>query len=346
MIIAHNKDYEVFTQLLDKTVLQLQEDADVRTEYYLNRGGINFEKDVYKYINNHAKDTIFENSIELISGQKFPDIVAYVNANKAYGLEVKTTKFNKWKTTSSSVFEGTRVDDVQNIHLLFGKLYNPIEFKYRKYQECLYDVAITHSPRYLIDMNAMDYDSIFAKVGVEYDTLRKLDNPFKPIKKFLRKSLKESEDLWWIDNNNENIIELSVKLWSNLTSDKKEELRILALSYFPILLSNDQKKYSRLSTWLVSRFGIVNHALRDTFTAGGQIEIQKTKFPRIFKHVVNDLDNIVDNINKIQEDDMGYYWEIDTPIDNKTYTWKQQCLFHCKKSLNKGQFNIIKQLLS
>jgi len=65
--------------------------------------------------------TIFENQIELVSGQKFPDIVAYINQNKAFGVEVKTTKQKKWKSTGSSIFEGTRVPNVENIYLLFGK---------------------------------------------------------------------------------------------------------------------------------------------------------------------------------------------------------------------------------
>ncbi len=344
MIIAHNKDYETFTQLLSKSVSQLEKDSSTRPKYYLNRGGVDFEKDVYSFVNNNAKNTIFEGSIELISGQKFPDIVAYVNKNKAYGLEVKTTKSNKWKTIGSSIFEGTRVDNTQNIHLLFGKLSSPIEFKCKKYEECLYDVAITHSPRYLIDMDIMEHESIFKKVGIEYNQLRKLNNPFKPIKRFIRKTLKEGEDLWWIGND-ENTIDLSIRHWSNLYSKQKDELSALALAYFPVLLSKNPQKYLRLSTWLVSRFGVVNHALRDTFTTGGQIKIQGVMFPQIFKYIVGDLNNIITNVNEIQEDDVSYYWEIDVSISNKTDMWKQQCLLHCKNSLNENQLNIIKQLL-
>lgn len=344
MIIAHNKDYETFKQLLSRSVSQLESESNTQTEYYLNRGGIDFEKDVYGFINNNAEHTIFEGNIELISGQKFPDIVAYVNKNKAYGLEVKTTKSNKWKTTGSSIFEGTRVDNIQNIHLLFGKLSDPIEFKCKKYEECLYDVAITHSPRYLIDMNIMEHESIFKKIGIEYNELRKLNNPFEPIKRFMRKRLKAGEDLWWIDND-EDAIGLGVKHWSNLSSEQKDELSTLALAHFPILLSKDPQKYLQLSTWLVSRFGIVNHALRDTFTAGGQIKIQGFMFPQIFKYIVSELNNIIVNVNKIQKDDISYYWGIDAPINNKVDMWKQQCLLHCQNSLNESQLNTIKQLL-
>lgn len=344
MIVAHNKDYETFKRLLAKSVSQLEIESNTRAEYYLNRGGVDFEKDVYNFVNNNAKNTVFEDNIELISGQRFPDIVAYVNKNKAYGLEVKTTKSNKWKTTGSSIFEGTRIDNIQNIHLLFGKLSSPIEFKCKKYEACLYDVAVTHSPRYLIDMNIMEHESIFKKIGIEYNELRKLDNPFKPIKKFMRKGLKAGEDLWWVDKN-DHAIDLGIKHWRNLSSEQKDELSVLALAYFPILLSKNPQKYLGLSTWLVSRFGIVNHALRDTFTAGGQIKIQGVMFPQIFKYIVSDLNNIITNVNKIQEDDMSYYWNIDAPVSNKTDMWKQQCLLYCANSLNENQLNIIKQLL-
>jgi hypothetical protein len=345
MIIAHNNDYITFQNILSHSVSDLQKDSDKRPEYYIRRGGVSLEKDVYKIVNKHAAGTAFSEKIELISGQRFPDIVAYVNDNKAYGIEVKTTTSNKWKSTGSSIFEGTRVDDVKNIYLLFGKLAKPIEFRCRKYEECLYDVAITHSPRYLIDMETGKSESIFSKVGVDYDTLRSLDNPFKPIKRFLRKNLKDGEDLWWIDNNDENVRDLSVRLWGNLSQERKEELRISALAHFPILLSNNSKKYSMLATWLVSKFGIVNHALRDTFTAGGQIDVGGIMLPKIFNHVSNNIDEIINIVKTIPEDDISYYWGVDVPIDDCVAEWKKQCLRHCKESLDNRQYNKIASII-
>ncbi len=345
MIVAHNNDYDTFKALLSNTVLDLKEDSKNRADYYLNRGGVNLEKDVFKTLNNQAINTIFENNIELISGQKFPDIVAYVNQNKAYGVEVKTTKQNKWKSTGSSIFEGTRVNNVKNIYLLFGKLARPVDFKCRKYEECLYDVAITHSPRYLIDMNIDLNSSIFFKVGVEYETLRQLSNPFKPIKSYFRKNLKEGEDIWWIDSNEESFRNLEVKLWGNLPSSQKDDLRVLALAYFPNLLGKGSKKYARLATWLVSQFGIVNHALRDTFSAGGQIIIKDIKFPKIYKHLIDDLDKIYTIIKSIDIDDLNYYWEVESIHSSTITEWKKLCLFHAREDLNNVQFNLIRKML-
>jgi hypothetical protein len=65
MIVAHNKDEETFTQLLSKSISQLEKESSARAEYYLNRGGVDFEKDVYGFVNDNAKNTVFEGNIEL-----------------------------------------------------------------------------------------------------------------------------------------------------------------------------------------------------------------------------------------------------------------------------------------
>lgn len=344
MIVAHYSDYCAFKNLLDSVLEQLNADAKKRPSYYLNKGGVSFEKEVYQVITKRAKGSIFAGKIELISGQRFPDIVAYVNAQKAYGLEVKSTKSNAWKSIGSSIFEGTRVDNVKDIHLLFAKLSKPIEFRCRKYEDCLYDVAITHSPRYLIDMNTTENNSIFAKIGVEYHTLRQLDNPFKPIKQYFRKGLKTGEDLWWVDEH-DGVRELSIKLWAHLSEAEKEKLRIAALAYFPILLSHKREKYTGLATWLVSKFGIVNHALRDTFTAGGQVAIQGIMLPKIYTYLVHDLDRIVSVVNTISEEDSIYYWRINSMTCKPVSEWKKQCLKHSKTHLSTQQYQLIKSHL-
>lgn len=347
MIIAHNNDNEVFKNLLNSSVKLLQQDADIKAEYYLTRGGTNLERDIFEILKSNSRNTVFQNNLELVSGQKFPDIVAYVNESKAYGVEVKTTKANKWKSVGSSIFEGTRVDNVENIFLLFGKLSNPIEFRCRKYEECLYDVAITHSPRYLIDMEINNENSIFSKIDVEYDELRTLSNPFAPIKEYFRSNLKEGDDLWWIDNKEENIRDISVKLWANLAASEKDNLKIIALAYFPQLLGNDRKKYASLATWLVSRFGIVNHALRDTFSAGGKIDIDGHKFPRIFDHLFSNIDEILREISSIQNDDLNHYWKIDLQTNNlsKSQLWRNLCIESSQSILSSGELEFLDKFL-
>ena len=131
---------------------QIEKDTKSREEYFITRNGTKLEIDIHNVMQEVSVGTIFENNIELVSGQKFPDIVSYVNRNKAFGLEVKTTSTNNWKSVGGSIFESTRVENVEHIYMFFGKLVTPVEYICKSYQDCLYDVAITHSPRYLIDM--------------------------------------------------------------------------------------------------------------------------------------------------------------------------------------------------
>ena len=59
---------------------------------YLSYLGNKLEGVVADVMTQTAKGTPFEDSIELISGQRFPDIIA----KKYYGVEVKTSKQNHW----------------------------------------------------------------------------------------------------------------------------------------------------------------------------------------------------------------------------------------------------------
>ena len=82
--------------------------------------------------------------IDLVSGQRFPDIVLH---ETTYGVEIKSTLKDSWKSTGSSIVESTRDIDTDRIFLLFGKLGGAPEFRCKPYQMCLSNIAVTHSPR-------------------------------------------------------------------------------------------------------------------------------------------------------------------------------------------------------
>ena len=177
MIVSVNSEphKSEFNALLNSTIEELNAHAKKAPKKIEQLRGNKLEPYVGDVMTELAAGTAFENSIEVIGGQKFPDIVA----KRFYGIEVKTTTQNHWKTTGNSVLESTRVEDVERIFMLFGKLGKPIEFRCRAYEECLSEVVVTHSPRYLIDMNLEEGKTIFDKIKTPYDTLRKKKNPIK-----------------------------------------------------------------------------------------------------------------------------------------------------------------------
>lgn len=277
-----------FQQLMKKTDFLLNEDALKRPKYYATRGGNPLEDDVKTALVESAKGTAFENTIEKISGQRFPDIIAA----KYYGVEVKSTKENHWTSTGSSILESTRVSGIERIYMTFGKLGgNPIEFLSKPYEQCLYGIAVTHMPRYLIDMRLNQGETIFDKMGVPYDTLRGLDNPVVLVAKYYRSQLKEGESLWWTGDSTEETVSATIKLWKNVSAEEKRIYTIFGCVNFPEVFGGN---YDRYALWLTSQ-GIVDSHIRDQFSAGGQEKMilssgEVVKFPSVYRRVKNSSD--------------------------------------------------------
>lgn len=272
---------------------------------------------------NHSINTPFEGSIKLMSGQNFPDIIA----NNYYGVEVKTTKSNHWKSTGSSVAEGTRMDGIERIFMLFGKICEPIDFMCRPYEECLSSVVVTHSPRYLIDMTLSKGQTFFDKIDIPYDELRKQENPIKTILDYYRKQLKPDETTWWADTGTKSKeSNMVVRLWSSLSREEANNLKIKGFCLFPELLSNRQDKFSRMTLWLSTVEGVITSNIRDKYPAGGRREIlhkgMKYDVPKIIKNLIDSLGVIKTMLLDIEIEELTEYWGIHV---DATTIYEQWC---------------------
>lgn len=214
------------------------------------------------------------NEVKLISGQRFPDIVA----EKYYGIEVKSTKEDHWTSTGSSIVETTRVEDVEDIYMLFGKLGGEIpQFRCRPYQDVLYDIAVTHSPRYLINMELEKEETIFSKMGTTYDEFRNSPDSISLTRRYYRERAKKQnrqEMPWWITSDNvESSHSFNIKLWNSLDLWEKRELQMKCMILFPEALNpvRSNTKYNNTTLWLCSYNQVVNPNIRDLYSAGGKI---------------------------------------------------------------------------
>lgn len=286
-----NPNMEAFRLLMKKTDNLLNKDAEVRPQYYSGRNGNALEDDVKAALDECAKGTVFENTIEKISGQRFPDIVAA----KFYGIEVKSTKDDHWTSTGSSILESTRVTDVERIYMTFGKLGgHTIEFRSKPYEECLSGIAVTHMPRYLIDMRLHNGETIFDKMGISYEELRKMDNPVAPVSKYYRSKLKSGESLWWAGDSSDESVSATIRLWKNLNSEEKRKYTAYGCVNYPEIFGGN---YDRYALWLTSQ-GIVDPHIRDQFSAGGREPMRLSngeivKFPGVYRRVKNNVDYFV-----------------------------------------------------
>ena len=299
MIISTNREpsLEEFEILCNTMCKYMNDKAKAEPEYYLSKGAQKLEPEVKLALDIAAKGTKFENTIEIISGQRFPDIVAA----KYYGVEVKSTKDDKWTMIGGSVAEGTRVEDVEHIFILFGKLHKPVEFKTRRYEDCLCDIAVTHSPRYKIDMELKQGDTIFDKMGITYDEMRKLDNPIDPVVKYFRSILKPGESLWWVNGEDATAGETpaKIRMWKTLSKSEREELIAQGFALFPELFSNSPNKYERFTLWLVANHGVVSSSMRDPFSAGGQIDFEVNG--RLYQHLPKKYGQLAASKDRVEE---------------------------------------------
>ncbi len=327
MIISQNRipPLHSFEQLMKQTDIILNQDACMRSEYYSKRSGKAVEQDVYSAICEASKGTEFENTIRLVSGASFPDIVA----NRFYGVEVKSTEKNQWTSIGSSILESTRVKDVTRIYLTFGKLGSPVEFLSRPYEDCLSGISVTHYPRYKIDMRLQKGETIFDKMGIPYDDIRQMENPVKPVSQYYRSKLKPGESLWWASDNEESIVPPTVRLWTTLSHQEKEKLTVQGYVLFPEILSSaNTTKYNRYSLWLATQQGVINTNVRDSFSAGGKILMKTSsgveiKTPAAFGRIAKYHHFIQEMLEEIDSETLTNFWEVPELFDNRILHWCQ-----------------------
>lgn len=346
MIISNNAKPLLidFKKLMLKTDILLNNDAKNRENYYKNRSGKKLELDVYHALVESAKGTVFENTIHLISGASFPDIVA----NKFYGVEVKSTEKNHWTSIGSSILESTRIQSVERIYLTFGKLGTPIEFLSKPYEDCLSDIAVTHYPRYKIDMKLNKGETIFDKMGITYDKLRTMDNPIEPVSRYYKGKLKEGQTLWWATTTETEYVSPMVKLWNTLNPAEKIRLTAQGYALFPeIIGGKGNKKYQNFALWLAVKKGIINTNIRDQFSAGGKVtlSIDNKKFdklPATFGHLLEYKNLIIKTIIEASKNSLLEYWNISNIENDRICQW---CNLVVKKAGNNIDKSTLYELL-
>lgn len=310
-----------FAEFMNLAENCLNEKAKLDVELYKSCEGKKLENVTESILKEIAPATPFRpEDIVLISGAKFPDI----QAGKYYGVEVKSTKSNSWSSTGSSIVESTRITDVSKIYMMFGKLGGEhAEYRCRPYEECLSNIAVTHSPRYLIDMTLKDNQtpSIFDKMKIDYDTFRLLDEKDKiqRVRNYYKQSRRGFEMPWWIgDTESETSSSIMIRFFCDVEDELKEEILTRMLILFTELFRyNYSDKYKRAALWMCSRYSIINNSLRDSFSAGGRLdEIGGVHFNKPVPQILNTLYNYRHNIIKLLKDpdstlleDIYDYWK-------------------------------------
>lgn len=209
----------------------------------------------------------------------FPDIVL-----GKFGIEVKFSANDTWRSVANSVFERFKSEDVTNIYVVFGKMGGTPKVRWGRYEECVMHVRTSHVPRFEVDLDTNE--SLFEKFGITYAEFTKLseEGRMRHIRKYARGRLKAGERLWWLESTSDEAhsLPLQVQLFAKLSADEKLKMRAEASLLCPQIVgsSRNRTKYIDPIMFLLTYHGIL--ATRDAFSAGsaagperGGIYVQK-----------------------------------------------------------------------
>ena len=204
--------------------------------------------------------------------QAFPDI-----AMGEYGVEVKFTLNDTWRSIANSVLETQRINEVKHIYIVFGKMGGLPEVRWGEYEQSVIHVRTSHVPRFEVELpsdKAVVKESLFSQMGICYDDFRKLEmqEKMKYIRAYARKIHPDGR-LWWVEEreySDEHTTPIQARLYTNLSIEEKTRLRAEAALLCPSIVKSgrSRNKYDDMVLYLLTYHGVLCHQARDLFSAG------------------------------------------------------------------------------
>jgi hypothetical protein len=287
------------------------------------KSGDDFELRVVDTVGNVLHELRIDAIIHHTPGShSFPDIVIEFDLGLKYGIEVKSSSGSKskgWKINGNSVMGSTRDPDVIETYIIFGKTAKTmLEFKARRYENCVANVVVTHSPRYLIDMELEDGETFFSKSKIDYTALTTSENPIGMITSYFQQ---QGQKAWWLSDNTP----AAVRIFGELPEREQLELFGYGFAHFPELFQRNSKKYKRLAFWLATERSVVASSLRDDFSAGGQVDLvlnghTYTKLPQIFKRLCDYREFLISSLNQAEPESLYSDWQQGVVPENNIHS--------------------------
>ncbi len=246
----------------------------------------------------------------------FPDVLV-----NGFGVEVKYTQRKTWHGTGNSIFEGMRDPNTQQIYLVFCRADLP-EVRWRRYEDCIKGVRISHSPRYMIDMDISE--SFFDELDIPYPEFLtySVREKMTHVREHVKERISEHEKLWWIDEENSHTLPIQVRIYRLLPSEVKTALRAETALMCPQIFkgSRQKGKYDQAAIYLLTQHGVVAPQIRDLFTAGSVVGKERggNYLLRSLKHIQVD---ILSASRRLDDALFVEYWGFSCPVSQRIPKW-------------------------
>lgn len=258
--------------------------------------------------------------------QQFPDI-----ALGEYGIEVKFTEKDTWRSVANSISESAREEAVRYIYLVFGKMGGVPEVRWGRYDDCVIHVRTSHVPRFEVEMDSEKKKSLFAQFGITYDAFSKLpiEKKMEYVRKYARGRLKPGERFWWLEDKEEqdHSLPLEVRIYMNLSQIEKRRLRAEAALLCPQIVkpSRSKDKYSDAVSYLLTYRGVLCPQARDLFSAGSVAMRDGVRGGNYIKRALADIESEILLAADTLEDKLFVeYWGKDVPKEDRIKTWLEK----------------------
>ena len=246
----------------------------------------------------------------------FPDIVLVFDNGDKYGIEVKcsTGTGRSWKINGNSVLGSTK-EDVIDTYVMFGKTAPGHQaFRCKRYENCVADVAVTHSPRYRIDMDLAPGATFFDKSGLSYHQISSAEKPIELITDYFRS---QGQHAWWLAESTP----AAIRMFSDISAEERKALLGYCFAHFPEVFSTSSNKFSRCAMWLAAEHSIVSSSLRDNFSAGGKYEyLDYGRIPRIFDTLEDCKQFVLKALDEASIEQLCEDWRLPFHPEFRTYS--------------------------
>lgn len=291
------------------------------------RSGVKFDRasTFERRVREILKDLLNEYGIEINFDPHpyvFPDIVL-----GKFGVEVKFTLNDTWRSVANSVFESTRGENVEHIYVVFGKMGGEPAVDWDKYDNCVIHVRTSHVPRF--ELQIRPKESLFKKIGVSYGEFSKLPihERMEHIRRYARGRLKKGERLWWLEDKpeGEHSLPIQARLYMSLDQSEKRKLRAEAALLCPQIVgpANLKHKYDDVTLFLLTYHGVLCPQARDLFSAGSvALHSDSTRGGNYVMRALADIQNEMREV-AVRMDDALFleYWGESVLPENRITEW-------------------------
>lgn len=257
------------------------------------------------------------------SAKKFPDFVLVDKEDGAkIGVEVKKTNSTKWEVIGGSIYESLR-NDIDDTYVLMAKMGGEKpEVRLRKYEECIADLKVTHSPRFYLDLDL--------EKGQDYltnnDAKDLLELSGDELNRKIRKLLRTQKSTWWSEG--------ETVAFSDLSKEEKGIYLNEGIALFPEVFSGN---YHNFTPWLVYSCFVWCGNVRDIFSAGGNKFVDEIGIyvSAVMYRALENTKSIKQRIIDMTEDEMQKFWgQIVQDEDERLELWSRLVKNNIKVSSN------------